>query len=72
MSELHRAEFKALVARRTGVSIQARRMRCNKPNCARCPHATYYFAKWRDGTKVRSLYLGTTLPVAAQKLLRKK
>jgi hypothetical protein len=37
-------------------------VRCNKPGCTRCPHGPYWYAYWREGGRVKSHYVGKTLP----------
>ena len=37
-------------------------VRCGKKSCTRCPHGPYWYAYWREGGRVRSRYLGRTLP----------
>lgn len=46
------------------VSFRQQRVRCGKPACGRCPHGPYWYAVWREGTKVRTRYIGKTLPAA--------
>src|SRR5579872_6399024 len=51
-----------------GVSVRRRASyrRCGKSNCATCAagpgHGPYWYAHWREGKKVRSLYLGLRPP----------
>lgn len=53
------------------VSFQWRTLYCGK-DCHGCPHGKYVYAKWRDGAKVNSLYLGKELPPLAKQIYRKK
>jgi hypothetical protein len=46
------------------VTYQRQYRRCSKPDCKGCPHGPYWYAYWRDGNKVRSRYIGKTLPNA--------
>ena len=46
------------------VSFRQQRVRCGKPTCGRCPHGPYWYAVWREGAKVRTRYIGKTLPDA--------
>jgi hypothetical protein len=40
------------------VRLQARMVRCGKPNCTRCPHGPYWYAHWTEGGRRRSRYVG--------------
>lgn len=35
---------------------------CQKPTCKRCPHGPYLYARWREGTRVRAIYIGSIVP----------
>jgi len=39
-------------------TIRIKAVRCNKPNCHKCPHHSYAYAQFRDGARVREKYLG--------------
>ena len=39
-------------------SIRAKRIRCGRSDCKRCPHGPYLYRVWREGKKVRTEYLG--------------
>ena len=41
-----------------GATIRIKPVRCNKPNCHKCPHHSYAYAQFRDGSRVREKYLG--------------
>ena len=43
------------------VSYRQQQVRCGKAGCTRCPHGPYLYAYWREGSKVRSRYIGKTL-----------
>jgi hypothetical protein len=40
------------------VRLQARMVRCGKPNCTHCPHGPYWYAHWTEGGRRRSRYVG--------------
>jgi hypothetical protein len=40
-------------------------VRCGKTGCSRCPHGPYWYAYWREGGRMRSRYIGKTLPEGA-------
>jgi hypothetical protein len=44
------------------VSFRQQSVRCGKPTCTRCPHGPYWYACWREDGKVRTRYVGRTLP----------
>ncbi|MDQ1401805.1 MAG: hypothetical protein QOG03_121 [Actinomycetota bacterium] len=44
------------------VSFRQQAVKCGKPTCTRCPHGPYWYAYWREGDRVRSRYIGKTLP----------
>ena len=44
------------------VRFRQQRVSCGKPTCGRCPHGPYWYAVWREGAKVRTRYIGKTLP----------
>lgn len=47
-----------------GPSVRYRQQlrRCGKPNCTQCPHGPYWYAVWRDGSRVKTRYVGRELP----------
>ena len=44
------------------VTYRQEHVRCGKPGCGRCPHGPYWYAYWREGGRVRSRYIGKSLP----------
>ncbi|MBI4259593.1 MAG: hypothetical protein HY658_03410 [Actinobacteria bacterium] len=46
------------------VSYRQQMVRCGRKACTRCPHGPYWYAYWREGGRVRSRYIGKTLPEA--------
>ena len=44
------------------ITFQQKYIKCKKKNCSRCPHGPYWYAFYRDGSKVKSVYIGKTLP----------
>ena len=44
------------------VSYRQEHVNCGKPGCTRCPHGPYWYAYWREGGKVKSRYIGRSLP----------
>ena len=47
---------------KTGVTYRLEHVRCGKRGCTRCPHGPYWYAYWREGGRLRSRYIGKTLP----------
>jgi hypothetical protein len=47
---------------RTGVTYRQEHVRCGKRGCTRCPHGPYWYAYWREDGRLRSRYIGKTLP----------
>jgi len=52
--------------RRAKVTYRLEPVRCGKEGCTRCPHGPYWYAYWREGGKLRSRYIGKTLPEGAE------
>lgn len=50
----------------TKVSYRLEHVRCGKRGCTRCPHGPYWYAYWREDGRLRSRYIGKTLPGARQ------
>ena len=50
--------------KRPGVTYRLEHVRCGKRGCTRCPHGPYWYAYWREEGRLRSRYIGTTLPAA--------
>jgi hypothetical protein len=48
-----------------GVTYRLEHVRCGKRGCTRCPHGPYWYAYWREDGRLRSRYIGKTLPDAA-------
>jgi hypothetical protein len=44
------------------VSFRQQEVRCGKETCTRCPHGPYWYAYWREDGRMRSRYIGKTLP----------
>ena len=59
---LARGRLAALAGDGPSVSFRQQSVRCGKPTCTRCPHGPYWYACWREGGKVRTRYVGRTLP----------
>jgi hypothetical protein len=49
------------------ITYQLQYRKCGKPTCGTCKaspgHGPYWYAYWREGTKLRSGYIGKTQPV---------
>ena len=37
-------------------------VKCGKKTCTRCPHGPYWYAYWRQDSRLRSRYVGKDLP----------
>jgi len=48
--------------KRPGVTYRLEEIRCGKRGCTRCPHGPYWYAYWREDGRLRSRYIGKTLP----------
>ncbi|HVL90528.1 MAG TPA: hypothetical protein VM841_09885 [Actinomycetota bacterium] len=46
------------------VTYRQQSVRCGKNGCTRCPHGPYWYAYWREEGRLRSRYIGRTLPEA--------
>lgn len=46
---------------RSGGWIEIKWVKCGK-NCRGCPHGPYLYARWREGKRLRSKYLGKAAP----------
>ena len=46
------------------VTYRLQPVRCGKRGCTRCPHGPYWYAYWREDGRLRSRYIGKTLPAA--------
>lgn len=47
------------------VSYQREWVKCGKKGCKKCPHGPYWYAYWREGSKIRKKYIGKTKPDGA-------
>lgn len=47
---------------RAAVTYRLEPVRCGKRGCTRCPHGPYWYAYWREDGRLRSQYIGKTLP----------
>ncbi len=48
--------------KRSSVTYRLEPVRCGKRGCTRCPHGPYWYAYWREDGRLRSRYIGKTLP----------
>jgi hypothetical protein len=48
------------------VTYRQQAVNCGKPACSKCPHGPYWYAYWREGGKVRSRYIGRSLPATSR------
>ena len=50
------------------ITYQLQYRKCGKPSCKTCRegkgHGPYWYAYWREGSRLRSGYIGKTPPVA--------
>lgn len=44
------------------VTYRLEHVRCGRSGCTKCPHGPYWYAYWRERGKLRSRYIGKTLP----------
>lgn len=44
------------------VTFRQQMVRCGKAGCTRCPHGPYWYAYWREQGRMRSRYVGKSLP----------
>jgi hypothetical protein len=44
------------------VTYRLESVRCGKPGCGSCPHGPYWYAYYRDGSRLRSRYIGRGAP----------
>ena len=44
------------------VTYRRQPVKCGKRGCTRCPHGPYWYAYWREDGRLRSRYIGKTLP----------
>jgi hypothetical protein len=43
------------------VAYRLEMVKCGKPQCRSCPHGPYWYAYYREGTRLRSRYIGPEL-----------
>ena len=41
-------------------TLRIKKVRCGKKNCTKCPHSSYMYVQYREGTKVKSKYVGVS------------
>lgn len=54
------------------VTYRLESVRCGKPGCKTCPHGPYWYAYYREGSKLRSRYIGRDLPEGVKEVLSGK
>jgi len=58
----HEGDHVALQDDKTGYifygQVRLKAVRCGRPNCTKCPHHTYAYARFRQGSHVTEKYLG--------------
>jgi len=47
------------------VTYRLEKVRCGKPGCKSCPHGPYWYAYYREGSRLRSHYIGPEHPGGA-------
>lgn len=52
-----------------GVSYHQRVVRCGKAACSACPHGPYWYARWREDGRTRTMYIGSELPADVRRRL---
>ena len=55
----------AIVPRVPGLTLRHEYVQCGKAGCTRCPHGPYWYAYWREGSRLRSGYIGKVSPEQA-------
>ena len=54
------------------ITYQQQYQKCGKPSCKTCReskgHGPYWYAYWHESGKLRSTYVGKTLPIGAQEV----
>jgi hypothetical protein len=65
---LHREgpAFERTAMEEGAVTYRLEPVRCGKKTCTRCPHGPYWYAYWREDGRLRSRYIGKTLPADAE------
>ena len=55
------------------ITYQLQYRKCGKPTCGTCKsgigHGPYWYAYWREGSKLRSGYIGKTRPEAVSSVM---
>jgi hypothetical protein len=55
------------------ITYQLQYRKCGKPTCSTCKngagHGPYWYAYWREGSKLRSGYIGKTQPEAVSAVM---
>lgn len=59
-------DFEATDGGEPGVTYRQESVKCGKRNCSSCPHGPYWYAYYREGDKLRSRYIGKSLPPDVQ------
>jgi hypothetical protein len=54
------------------VTFRSESVRCGRAGCKTCPHGPYWYAYYREGTKLRSRYIGRDLPEGVKEVLSGK
>ena len=54
------------------VGYRLEHVRCGKRGCRTCPHGPYWYAYWREGGKLRTRYIGKSLPEGIEPPSRKE
>ncbi len=60
------AQEPAAAARQPRVTYRQESVKCGKRGCGRCPHGPYWYAYWREEGRLRSRYIGKTLPAGTE------
>ena len=59
------AELSVGHASQPTVTYRQEPVKCGKRGCTRCPHGPYWYAYWREDGRMKSRYIGKTLPTSA-------
>ncbi len=52
----------AVTGQEKGVTYRLESVRCGREGCTSCPHGPYWYAYYREGTRLKSRYIGRDLP----------
>lgn len=63
---IHQDEPSGHATGQPSVTYRQESVKCGKRGCTRCPHGPYWYAYWREEGRLRSRYIGKTLPADAQ------